>query len=682
MPDTIYKVAPVPTMGLNTDDEPTKFDGAFSPYMKNVIVEKTKARKRRGYSQLGSSGLPLDGIGMELINYRDATGDTHLIALTNTKAYLYDSSNDTWGEITNTITIDGCESGWAAGTGVYVIHTSEAGQFIRGSYSMAAVNTGSINDGDIIAYKDVSSVNVSSHTHISFWVQSDRGLAAGALEVVVSESNHASGEKTGTYVVCETPELAANQWTQVTLEKSLSAFDVVISVSLFANATLPDLTILHLDAISADTCFTGGIDNRFSHCIATDDEEFPNNGGTALLISNGVDDVYAYEGDPGDKFAVLSHLFPSFGNVKEIEEFWNHLFFINFNDGSNHVRALAFADSGNVDTWATGTSGANVLTDTRGDLLRAKKLGPYMILYSEKSITLCKYYGGDTIFAFPTLVYETGLLAAKTVWDFVNVHYFLGTDQKIYGYYGGTDLLPVGKRIEADMFAAIDVSKKARIVTGLDVGRHRIVFFIPRSGDTYSQVGYALGYIRQGLPWEYYEFANTVRDYSTFENYFAWYCDDTDKKDLYCDEQSFYCDDSYGQTDYPMAVFITHDGYVMKIDEATGQDDGTDIVFELWTSEFTVDDEETLGRWLWFSFTAMSGVASSTVAVYYSVDSGTTWVELTDSPVSLTTDWATYRLPLTVLGRRIIFKFYQDSSKDVQLRGLFRCKVSPQSERD
>lgn len=683
MPDAIYKIAPIPTMGLNTDAEPTKFDDAYSPYMKNAIVETTRVRKRRGYSQLGGDGLPLDGIGMELINYRDATGDTHLIAITNTKAYLYDSTNDTWDEITPTTVLDGCESGWAPGSGnVSVGYIDTVPYFVRGLRSTIAIVVSELSDGDLIAYKDISATNISSRTHISFWIRSTYGLDAGALEVVVSESNHASGEKTGTYVECETPALTADTWTQVTIEKSLSSFNSVISVSLFANATIAAANVFFLDAISADTCFTGGVDNRFSNCIVTDDEEFPNNGGAALLISNGVDDVYAYEGDSGDKFVVLSHLFPSFGNVKEIEEFWNHLFFINYNDGANQVRALAFADVGNVDTWSEGTSGSNVLTDTRGDLLRAKKLGPYMILYSEKSITVCKYYGGDTIFSFPTLVYETGLFAAKAVWDFVNVHYLLGTDQKIYGYYGGSDLLPIGERIEQSLFDDIDVSKKAKIVTGLDIGRHKVIFFVPRSGDTYPQVGYALSYIRKGLPWEYYEFADTIRDFSTFENYFAWYCDDDDKTDLYCDEQSFYCDDSYGQTDYPMAVFLTHDGYVMKMDEATGKDDDADIVFELWSPEFVVDDEETFGRWLWVSFTAMSGVANSTISVLYSTDSGTTWTALADSPVSLDTDWKTHRLPLTVLSRRIMFKIYQDSSKDVQLRGNFRCQVDPQSEMD
>jgi len=390
MPDTMYIVAPVPTEGINKDEEPTKFSGAFSPHMQNVVVEVTKVRKRRGYSQLGSASLPLSGIGMELINYRDAVGASHFIALTSTRAYKYSSGDDTWGAITPTAE------------------------------------------------------------------------------------------------------------------------------------------------------FSGDADNRFSWCLVADDTEFANNGGTALCISNDIDDIHFYEGDSGDVFTILEHAFSNFGNVKEIEEFWNHFFLFNYNDGSNHVRSLAFADSGNVDTWSTGASGSTTLTDSRGSLLRAMKIGLHMVLYSDKSITVCSYYGGDTYFAFPTMIYETGLFAEKAVWDSVNVHYFLGTDQKIYGYFGGTDLDPVGLRIEDALFAELDVSKKAKVCTGLDISRHRVQFFYPRSGDDYARVSYALDYRRPGRPWEYHLFANTVRDVSIFENYVAWYCDDTRWTDLYCDEVDIY----------------------------------------------------------------------------------------------------------------------------------------------
>lgn len=522
----------VPVEGLNRDDEPTKFAGAYSPYMKNAVVELTKVRKRRGYTQLGTN-LPLSGVGMELISYLDARGSTHMIALTTTKAYLYDTSLNTWGEIT---------------------------------------------------------------------------------------------------------------------------------------------------PMSAE--FSGGPNNRWSWCPATDTKEFPNNGGTALLISNGVDDVHQYEGDTGDRFTTLAHLFDSFGNTKELAEFWNHVFFINYNNGANNVRSLAYADAGNVDAWIAGTSGAHMLTDSRGALLRAKKLGADMVLYSERSITMCRYYGGPSIFSFPTLVYETGLLAPKCIWDFVNVHFLLGTDQKVYAYYGGTQMLPIGERVEESLFAELDVSKKQHVVTGLDQGKHVVHFFVPRASDDYAKVSYAINYKRRNMPWEYHEFADTVRDFSMFQNSFTWYCDDDDRKDLYCDEVGFYCDDSYGQIGYEMAVFLSHDGYVFKLDELAGKDDNADIEFEVQSPDVTLDDEKSKFRTVWISFTARSSVVDSTVYVYYSTDGGVSWTELVDSPVSLESKWKAHRLPVDTLARRIRAKVYQKSDKDVQLRGTFKFKVVPQPERD
>ena len=75
-----------------------------------------------------------------------------------------------------------------------------------------------------MGYKDISSVDISAHSHIGFWIRSSTNLSANALEVVVSESNHASGEKTGTYVECLSTALTADAWTFVCLEKTLTDF--------------------------------------------------------------------------------------------------------------------------------------------------------------------------------------------------------------------------------------------------------------------------------------------------------------------------------------------------------------------------------------------------------------------------------------------------------------------------
>jgi len=526
----VYVNLPIATDGLNTEIEPTTVNVAYSPFMKNFIVEPWGIRKRMGYTQLGSN-LPLSGTGGALISYTDARGTTHLIALTTTKAYHYNSSSDEWDDITP-----------AAGN------------------------------------------------------------------------------------------------------------------------------------------FTGDVDNIWAFCVAHDTSEFSNNGGTALIITNNVDDLQYFEGHSDDKFKVLSHGYPSFSHCKEVAEFWNHLFLINYNNGANNVRSLAFASAGDVDNFSDGTSGGATLTDSVGELLRPAKLGQDMILYSAESIAVARYYGQPVIFEFPSVIYKTSIIGQRALVALDNVHYFLGKNQEIYAYAGGTYLTSIGLEVNGYLFDMLDSTKTARIVAGRDVSKRCVYFAIPRSGEDYPKAVFAYNYYRKH--WEYHEFADSVRALAVFSNQYTWYCDDARWADEYCDEQSFYCDASSGQSGYSLACFITDDGYVMQLDDTGGQDDDANIACEYQSLDATVDKEEHFGRWEWVSFVAKADISNSTVQVFYSTDGGETWTELSDSPVSLSSDWTTYRLPLDVVSRRIRFKLYQYSDKDIKLRSAIRCKVVLLTERD
>ena len=681
MIEPVVLTYPVPLKGLNTDSEPTEFSDAFSPYMKNAFVEITKVRKRRGYNKLGKLDLPLVGVGMESVDYTDARGIRHAIVLTTLKAYKYNSTEDGWDCISPFYKeIHACESGWNAGTSCTVAYDTT--YFQEGAKSLKVTLTGARTDGDELAYSsNFTAIDTTTGaTTLGLWVRSNVAVAAGALEIVLSEA--AAGAKSGSYsVTANASAIAANTWTRIDVAVTLTGMDAVISVGVFANSNLASGTILYIDSIEVYKPFTGNNSSRWSWCLATDTSMFSNNGGTALIVSNGVDDILYYEGHTSDIFKTLVHG-SGFVTVKEITEFWNHLFFANFGDSLQNVRSLAYASAGDVDRWGDGTSGANTLTDTVGKLMRIKKFGSSIVLYSEDSITMGRYYGGTTIFTFPTMVYNTGLLADKAIWDFVNVHYLLSTDQRVYAYYGETQLQPVGENIEKALFNDIDINKKAMISAGLDVGRHKVHFFIPKASDTYAKCSYCFNYRSSELSWEYHEFADSIRDVTTFSNSFAWYCDEAPWSTRYCDIISIYCDNSYGQTGYNMSIFVSDDGYVYKMDEAYGKDDDSNIVFEVQTPDFVVNREEQYGRWEWFSFQAYSAVAGSDINIFYSVDSGNSWSLLSGSPVSITRMWDTYRLPLDAVSRRIRFKLYQDSDKDVQLRGLFKCKVVPQSDRD
>ena len=692
-----YQTIPIPiaTNGLNKDLQPTQIPSA-SPNMVNMFVENWGVRKRLGYSSKGIN-LPLSGIGMELIQYVDARGDVHQLACTTTSVYQYDSSFDQWLNICAPTTIENCEDAWVNDN----VNTCAAQATTKkvGTNAILINITSDIAATTLLCHEAVSETDISSTNIFTMWIRCDKALSANSIKIVLSETAAGSDPKTGTegtnYISLLNPiAMVADTWYSINIPLTGDAvptnMDKIVNVAIYSNtATELDgdttATNLYIDDLKVTTGFTGTYSNRFSHTIAHDAAEFTNNGGTALVLSNNVDAIQYFEGDNEDTLTALDVSdFTGLSNVKEIEEFWNHFFAINYTDTATNIRSLAYTDLGDIDDWTTGTSGSNTLTDTKGKLLRAKKLGSDMIIYSENSITTCRYIGSTVLFTFPTLVYETGLFSEKAIWDFVNAHYFMGTDQKIYAYQGGQQLISIGDAIEESMFGAIDVSKKDRISLGLDINRHKLYFFFPTSSETYAKNAYVYNYKQNPATWEYHEFNDTIRDFSLFDNKLGWYADGPELEGTYADETTFYADASNTQCDFPTSVILTDDSYIYKLDEAFGLDNTTNIACTYETMDINYDTEEHYFRTSWVSFNMMSAKTDGTYDLYYSTDSGSTWTEIgTDYDISdgVANSWTQHRHPIDINARKIRFKLEQDSSKDLRIRAS-HIKMQEQTDRE
>jgi len=657
---------PIAVNGLNKDLQPTQIPSA-SPNMKNMYVKNWGVHKRLGYIKKGLN-LPLTGIGMELIQYIDARGNVHQIALTNTCAFLYDFSYDQWLNIMPSVQLQDCEdkTDWTAGTNVTL---SDSALCVEGSKALKMTANDDIAVDAKIAY-DTVAVNLDDYgaiAHISFWYYASKADVAIAIKVIDDDTDAATAIS-----IINSPK--AETWYHCCIEVDLSDLDTAnTTIEIYTKTALSADDYIIIDDIRATSAFTGSDSNRFSHAVVHDANKFNDNGGSALCISNNIDYIHYYEGGDGSGRFVSLDLSSVFNSCKEIIEFWNHFFVMNYNDGNKNIRSLLYSDLGDIEDYASGTSGSNVLTDTIGQLLRAKKLSSDMIIYSSNTITTCRYLGQTVLFIFPTLVYETGLFAEKALWDFVNIHFFLGTDQKIYGYTGGTQLIQIGNAIEDSLFSELDASKKNQISFGLDIGKHKLHIAFPINSTTYANRCYTYNYKQQNKTWEYHEFADTIRDFSLFDNKISWYCDDDDLVNDYCDELSFYCDDSFTQEGYPVASFLSDDGYIFRVFDSTGKDDDSDIECIYETMDITVDNEEHYFRTAWLSFNGMSTFEGALVDVEYSTDSGDNWntIKLNQSISNGEKDvWTQHRLPFDASARRIRFRFTQNSDKDFQLRAM------------
>ena len=387
--------------------------------------------------------------------------------------------------------------------------------------------------------------------------------------------------------------------------------------------------------------------------------------------------------------------FGTFVSVKEVGQHYDHLCFYNFNDSVQRTKSHKWCDIGDTNNWTdSGTYGEKVLVDSRGTIQRVKRLRTDMILYNDLSITVQRYVGAPDIFKHHTMVVETGLFAPKALWDAALVHYFIGTDQKFYMYAGGSDILPFGHLIEEEFFEKLSLTNKDNIVFGYDQGKHKLYIFYPdrtqTPEDTYAQSYYAINVKEKPPTWEAGRFNDTVRDFSVFSNVTDYTCDGIFFAGVLCNEASakslLRCDLAYAQAGYPMAVFISSDGYIFKLDRSSGQHNGTNIECIVETGDFTIikGSQKTSFRAHEFSFNACcedSIDSAGTVNVYYSVDYGTTWTAFTGSPVTLSTVWTEHRLQFDIKDTQVRFKYVQDSNDDFQLRSQ-SIKVIQETDRE
>jgi hypothetical protein len=761
MIEPVYITKSVPTSGMNSKYESVSYEGSYSPYMKNATVDGSVLRKRNGYSLLGFGGteVPLKGVGMSLIDYYDANGLLHLIAITTTNAYEYDSDNNRWNDITPltaSATPDGVYDILCStfdGVDEATAYTDPVDDVAAGFVGTAQLDTSQKKFGTASLLLDGNSDYITYGTCAGFDLEAGDGTIACYIRFAsisgnqcifsLNDATHtfnllylASGYlyfecKAGTPIqfpialVTSNFTPVASVWYHIAIVKKDDTIYVYIDGVLRNSGTIVgggsdiDMAAVSLSIganvigaaksmyfngwidqfrwskgiatwtadFNPNSYFTGDSDNRFSSVAATDMAAFVNNNGTALMLTNNVDNIHYFEGASAE---LLKVFYSDYGditpedtlpNAAEITEFYYTFMRLCMSSPNGNVRSLHHSAAGDIADTSGAGSDSYVLTDSKGKILRALKLAGYLIIYSEKSITIGRYYGSVSLFTFPTLIYETGLFAPNAIVATYNAHYFLGTDQKVYAYYGETQLVNIGDVVDNFIFDTLDIANKNKIASGSDYSKGKIYFAIPSVGDSYAKDMIVVNRLQNGASWEYFRFNDCIRSISTFENTFAWYCDGTSFAAIHCDESPLYCDDGYGQLAYPIMCFLSDDGYVYTMSSLDGLDNGQLFEFEVQTPDMTISNEENFARWQWFSFTAKSNLPDSTCYVYYSTDDGDSWTN-TASLYDVGLTWSTIRVPIDVVARKIRFKIYQYSDRNIQLRGLFKCKAIPQPERD
>jgi hypothetical protein len=164
-----------------------------------------------------------------------------------------------------------------------------------------------------------------------------------------------------------------------------------------------------------------------------------------FVFTNGVDVVKRYDGTdcvdvPGMPSAQDKRIV-----CRTLALYNNSLFLINtIEEGAAFPRRVRRSNNADPTDWVNGTAGFNDLLDGEDPLHAAELLGPYLIIYSERSIIRGEFLGtGGIDYDFTTMVRGEGSISSAGVADVGDKHIVM-MQSNVYEYKGGFDLEPVG----------------------------------------------------------------------------------------------------------------------------------------------------------------------------------------------------------------------------------------------
>lgn len=337
-----------------------------------------------------------------------------------------------------------------------------------------------------------------------------------------------------------------------------------------------------------------------------------------FVFTNGIDNPKRFDGTDCVNIPNL----PESGNTqcRLVSVFENHLILAHTTEaGNEYPQRVRRSDTGNPTEWSTGNAGYTDLYDSEDFLVAIAHLGPYMILYRERSIVRTTYVGStDLLFDFDTTVSGEGALSQDSVLAMGDFHIFIG-NSNIYKYRGGFDFESLGEDIYSQIFGRngeLNPTYRNRVF-GLYVEElDEAWIFYPSTG---SSVPNKLLRQRQDTK------AWTTRTLNEGIYGFGLYQATTDRTiDQLVgtiDDQDWEFNSSSILNNSPTTHLLGASN-IYEYDYLAIDDNGTDIAYTIVTKDFGHPRFKT--RFDLFEFRLFG----TSVLVEYSIDEGVTWITL------------------------------------------------------
>lgn len=247
----MYSVVPTfkPNGGIALNS-PEEFLGSNqSPYSRNMEYFDDYEQTRLGLIKFDSAVLSGPVLHQKVFKRSDES--VFYLFCTTKDIYSYDFSslkfdiltplyqtgklrfNNGIPQVYGGVEVDNCDEtlGWTDGGGGHstLTRTTTAGEFQEGTAAIKNVVSSSSGANELLAYHNISSINISTTRSIGFWFKSTVGLSAGDLQFLLDNSSACASP----LETLNIPAITANTWTWVSIPFATPAnLTAIISIGI------------------------------------------------------------------------------------------------------------------------------------------------------------------------------------------------------------------------------------------------------------------------------------------------------------------------------------------------------------------------------------------------------------------------------------------------------------------
>lgn len=378
-----------------------------------------------------------------------------------------------------------------------------------------------------------------------------------------------------------------------------------------------------------------------------------------FFYTNGVDPIQVKQSNSATGTNLASAIAPNTFKAWTLQSIRDHLCLYHvIEDGTEVPNRVQWSKKGVLDLspgvgdFASGVAGAIDIQDVEGQIRAAAPLAGSVAVYSDRSIHMQYWVGGDEVFRFTKTVSGIGTPSRRGVVAFEGVNYVLSRNN-VYAYLGGEDIRPIGDPIKKAMFAEANPASLDMAFLEFDEAEMELLVHIPTTDDNIDTVWV---YRVNDESWARLKRPYTAAGRFTRRSGLTW----AEVPGSWSDQSSRWLD-SLSRADAPIRIYGDQSGRVVKVDptvhtlSVAGTTTNQSYIYETpdlagKPSKDEVDGskaqfvttEQRWQKWLVQAFGAGQAYAS------WSTDYGRTFVPFDDSPVTLSATGSVFEFDVDV----------------------------------